>query len=199
MKVQLRKRSLREIRKEHLVPGVIYGKSVPSTSIEVDEKVLFDTLKTYGKNMTFDVMIGRKKHQAYIKHIQSEIIKPNHIIHFELHALAKDETIHASIPVVLHGKEILEKERLFIQFNIPNIDCEYAPGVAVSHFEFDVSNMKVGDQLHISDLVIPEGITVLHQKNQVILSVKEGVMIEEEEAVEEVTKEEETQTETIQS
>jgi large subunit ribosomal protein L25 len=179
MKVALRKRSLKEIRKEHLVPGVIYGKSVESTPIEVDEKVLLETLKTYGKNMTFDVSIGRKKHQAYIKHIQSEVLKPNHVIHFELHALAKDETIHASIPVVLIGKEVLENDRLFIQFNTPNIDCEYAPGLAVTHFEFDVSKLKSGDQLHISDLVIPKGITVHHKQDLVILSVKDGVMMED--------------------
>jgi large subunit ribosomal protein L25 len=194
MKVAVRKRSLKEIRAEHLVPGVIYGKSIESTPIEVDEKTLLETLKSYGKNMTFDVTIGRKKHQAYIKHIQSEVLRPNHIIHFELHALAKDETIHASIPVLLIGKEVLENDRLFIQFNIPNIECEYAAGLSVTHFEFDVSKMKAGDQIHVKDLIVPKGIIVHQKEDQVILSVKEGVMIEDDDKEKVVEKAEPTET-----
>ena len=199
MKIAIRNKPLKEIRKENLVPGVIYGKSVKSTSIQVEEKELLDTLKTYGKNLTFQISIGRKKHQVYIKHIQSEILKPNHIIHFELHALAKDETVLATIPVHLTGKEILEKERLFVQFNISNIECEYAPGFGVSHFDFDVSNLKVGDQVLIKDLVIPEGVKIHHEANDVIFSIKEAVMIEEETIEEDIETDEVEEESTIET
>jgi len=83
---------------------------------------------------------------------------------------------------------VLENDRLFIQFNIPNIDCEYAAGLTVTHFEFDVSKMKAGDQIHIKDLIVPKGIIVHQKDDQVILSVKEGVMIEEDDKEKEIEK-----------
>jgi len=190
MKISVRKRSLKEIRKEQLVPGVIYGKSIQSTPVEAELNEVLETLKNYGKNMTFAVTLNRKKHQVYFKNIQSLVLKPKEIIHFELHALAKDETIMAQIPVTLIGQEALEKQRYFVQFNTPNIDCEYSPGGGISHFEFDVSKMRVNDSIHVKDLIIPEGVTIKNDPDLLILSIKEGVQITDD--IKEVQPESET-------
>jgi large subunit ribosomal protein L25 len=197
MKVNLRTRPLREVRKERMIPGVMYGKSIESTSIEVEEKAFKDALAEYGKSMTFRVTLDGKRHNVYIKNIQSDILKPDEIIHFELHRIAKDETVSASIPVVLHGKESLEKRRLYVQLGLQEINCEYKSGSGIQHFEFDVSEMEQDEAIHVKDIAIPDGVTIHEDPEQIVFIVKEAhQVLEEEETDEEAV---ETDEEAIES
>lgn len=182
MKVNLRTRSLGEVRKERMIPGVMYGKSIESTSIEVEEKAFKEALAEFGKSMTFKVTLDGKKHNVYIKSVQSNILKPQDIIHFELHRIAKDETVSAQIPVVIHGKEELEKNRLYVQLVLQDIHCEYASGSGIQHFEFDASEMEMDQSVHVKDIVVPKGVTIHEDPEQIVFIVKES-----HETLEEVT------------
>ncbi|MFA5470927.1 MAG: 50S ribosomal protein L25 [Acholeplasmataceae bacterium] len=200
MKVNLRTRSLNEVRKERMIPGVMYGKSIESTSIEVDEKAFKEALAEYGKSMTFKVTLDGKKHNVYIKSVQSNILKPQDIIHFELHRIAKDETVSAQIPVVVHGKEILEKSRLYVQLVLQDIHCEYAPGSGIQHFEFDASEMEMDQAVHVKDIEVPKGITIHEDPEHIVFIVKESreTIEEEETETEEAVEGEEVTEETVE-
>lgn len=185
MKVNLRTRSLREVRKDRMIPGVMYGKSIESTTIEVDEKAFKEALEEYGKSMTFKVTLDGKKHNVYIKSVQSNILRPHDIIHFELHRIAKDETVSASIPVVILGKEELRKKRLYVQMGLSEISCEYAAGSGIQHFEFDASEMEIDDTVFVKDIEVPKGVTIHEDPEQIVFIVKEAHETPEEEPVEE--------------
>jgi large subunit ribosomal protein L25 len=184
MKINLRTRSLREVRKDRMIPGVMYGKSIDSTNIEVEEKAFKDALSEYGKSMTFQVELDGQIHNVYIKHVKTTILRPHDIIHFEFHRIAADETVSASIPVVILGKDELDKRRLYVQMGLSSIDCEYLSGSGISSFEFDVSEMEMDDSVHVKDLVVPEGVTVHEDPEQVVFSVKEAHEAPEEETEE---------------
>jgi large subunit ribosomal protein L25 len=197
MKVNLRTRPLREVRKERMIPGVMYGKSIDSTSIEVEEKAFKDALNEYGKSMTFKVTLDGKKHNVYIKNVQTDILKPDDIIHFELHRIAKDETVSAHIPVVIHGKEALEKRRLYIQSGLSEINCEYKSGSGIQHFEFDASEMEQDEAVYVKDIKIPDGVTIHEDPEHIVFIVKEAhQVLEEEETDEEAVEAEEEVLET---
>ncbi|BCR35994.1 50S ribosomal protein L25 [Mariniplasma anaerobium] len=181
MKINLRTRSLREVRKDRMIPGVMYGKSIDSTNIEVEEKAFKDALSEYGKSMTFQVELDGQIHNVYIKHVKTTILRPHDIIHFEFHRIAADETVSASIPVIIHGKDELDKRRLYVQMGLSSIDCEYLSGSGISSFEFDVSEMEMDDSVHVKDLVVPEGVTIHEDLEQVVFSVKEAHEAPEEE------------------
>lgn len=197
MKVNLRTRPLREVRKERMIPGVMYGKSIDSTSIEVEEKAFKDALAEYGKSMTFKVTLDGKRHNVYIKNIQTDILKPDDIIHFELHRIAKDETVSAHIPVVIHGKEALEKRRLYVQIGLSEINCEYKSGSGIQHFEFDASEMEQDEAVYVKDIKIPDGVTIHEDPEHIVFIVKEAhQVLEEEETDEEAVEGEEEVLET---
>lgn len=189
MKLHLRTRSLREVRKDLMVPGVIYGKSIKPVSIEIEEKLLKETLITYGKSLTFPVTLNRKKHNVYIKNIQKSILNSNEILNFELHCIANDETITTHIPLVVHGKSEIEKDRLFVQMNLDSVECEYAAGQGVSFFEFDVAKMKADDVICVKDILVPTGITIHEDLDQVLFIIKASNLTEEkvEDDTEDVT------------
>ena len=181
MKVNLRTRPLREVRKDRMVPGVMYGKSMDSTNIEVEDNVLKAALTEFGKSMTFAVTLDGKKHNVYIKHVVTNILRPNDIIHFEFHRIAADEKVSASIPVVITGREELEKRRLYIQMGLSDIDCEYLSGSGISSFDFDATGMEIDQAVHVSDIVVPEGVEILDELDQLVFIVKEAQQEEEEE------------------
>ncbi|MFU8792794.1 MAG: 50S ribosomal protein L25 [Acholeplasmataceae bacterium] len=180
MKLKLRNRPLNEVRKDLMVPGVIFGKSIESTSVEVDDKALKDALKAYGKSRTFQVTLSGKKHNVYIKNVQTKVLKPNDIIHFDLHRIADDETITAVIPLVFEGKEQLDKDRKFVQTYLPGIECEYYAGQGLDNFTFDVSEAEIGFTVYIKDLEVSDKLKIHHDPDQMVFQVKEQVAAPEE-------------------
>ena len=180
MKLKVRKRPLNEVRKDLMVPGVIFGKSIDSTPVEVEDKALKDALKAYGKSRTFQVTMSGKKHNVYIKSVQTNILKPNDIIHFDLHRIADDETITAVIPLIFEGRDLLDKERKYVQTYLPGIECEYFAGEGLDNFTFDVSEAEIGFTVYIKDLEVSDNLKIHHDPDQMIFQVKEQVAAPEE-------------------
>ncbi|MBU1144564.1 MAG: 50S ribosomal protein L25 [Firmicutes bacterium] len=174
MKVYLRTRPLREVRKDLMIPGAIYGKSIESESIEVEDKVFKEALSTYGKTMTFPITLNKKKLIVYIKNVQKNAMNQNDIIHFELHCITKDEIISSRVPFVIHGKDEVEKRKLFVQMAISSVECEYSADQGVSKFEFNVENMNVDDAIYIKDIAVPKGVKILDDPEHLIFIIKES-------------------------
>lgn len=198
MKLSFRTRSLLEVRKDSLVPGVIYGKSIKATPIEISEKEFAEALDKYGKSKTFQVTLDKEKHTVYIKNYQTHHINKNQILSFDLHCLQKDEVMSSQIPVILTGKDEIESNHLFAQTMLNKIECEYAVGVNISEFVFDVSKMKANQGLYVKDIKVVKGVKILedpetlifmikHSSNTIIIEPKEETVSTEsdEEATEE--------------
>lgn len=174
MKLNMRTRSLKEVRKDTLIPGVIYGRTFPSTKIEIGEKDFKELLHKYGKSMTFQVSLNKEKHTVYIKHVQYDAMNRAKIIHFDLHCLQKDEKITAKIPIVFIGKDEVEKNHLFIQMSMNEIECEYPVNEKIHDFTFDVTHYKYDDSVHVKDIKTPKNVKILEDPNQMVFIIKQA-------------------------
>ena len=181
MKLELRTEKLNDIRKENLVPGVMYGKSIESTSVQAEKSEVLDAIKTYGKHKTFKVRVDGKYHHVYIKNIQSNILNPHEIIHFDLHRVTPKETMTTQSPVELLGKEAFFNKTLYAELVLSEITAEYNPGSGVSSFDIDVSKLELGDEIKVKDLKVPKGITIKNDPDQIIVMMKEVHVVAEEE------------------
>jgi len=182
MKLELRTEKLSEVRKENLVPGVMYGKSIESTSVQAEKNEVLEAIKTYGKNKTFKVRVDGKYHHVYIKNIQSNILNPQDIIHFDLHRVTPKEMMTTQIPVQLLGKETFFNNTLYAELVLSEITAEYNPGSGVSSFDIDVSKLELGNEIKVKDLIVPKGVTIKNDKDQTVVMMKEvHVVVEDEE------------------
>lgn len=180
MKIELRQNeSLKDIRNQNYVPGVMYGKSMPSTNIKVEKQELLNAIATYGKSMVFKVRLDGKYHHVYIKGVQSKVLKPKEIIHVDLHRVTASEKITNPIPIELKGQEKFHHGSLHIDMNLNEIVAEYSPGQGVSSIVVDVSNLELGDQICVKDLKVDEALTLKDDPNHIILSIRENKVIEE--------------------
>ncbi len=188
MKIEKRTEPLRIVREQEKVPGVLFGKTIDPVTIQIDEKDLHDLVKEFGYTKTFMVKLGKATHQVYIKGIQFDAIKKDHALNVKLLKVKEGDTIKPNVPLHYKGREKIEKPGIIVQIVSDSIDVEYPVGKGLSSFDVDVSNMKIGDVMHIKDLDLPDFLNVHDDPEKVLVHVAEVVFIEEEketEAVEE--------------
>ncbi len=181
MKVEKRKESLKDVRANNKVPGVIFGKTIEPESIQVDNHELKETLKQYGHTQAFKITIGKKSHQVYIKEIQTDIINPNIILNVKLQKVTKDDTIKASVPLNIIGRESVEKPGVLLHILSDSVEVEYPVGKGVSHLDLDISGLEIGGAIHVKDLTLPEGLEILEDMDKVLIHLSEITLVEEEE------------------
>ena len=184
MKLEKRTEKLNRVRAKNLAPGNMFGKSIDSVSVQADQKELSDAIKTYGTNMTFKVTLDGTVHNVYIKNVQSNILKPSTIIHFDLHRVSETETISAQIPIVVVGKEAFFQSRAYPQQTLTSVQAEYTVGHGIQSIEVDVSALEVGDAIHVKDLDVSDKIVLKDDPETLVVAIKESASVEEPETTE---------------
>jgi large subunit ribosomal protein L25 len=184
MKIEKRTEPLKIVREGNKIPGVLFGKSIEPESIQVDEKDFREAYKEYGMTKTFEIKLGRKKHNVYIKEVQRDIVNHNQFLNVKLLKVMAGDLIKANLPINLIGKDKVEKPGVIVQFITDSVEVEYGIGEDFSHIDLDVSNLEIGDSLKIQDLIIPEGIHVVDDLEKTVVNVSETKYIPEEDQAE---------------
>lgn len=182
MKIEKRTESLKKIRSEAKVPGVLYGKKMEPTSIQAGEKDLSDAYRNFGQTQTFKIKLGRSTHLVYFKAVQREIVNHSRFLHFDLLKVDKDDIITAKVPLIIIGRDLIENQERILQVISDSVEVAYGAEREISSIEVDVSKLDVGDSVRVQDLVIPEGIEVVDHADKLLLQVSETSFVAEEDS-----------------
>ncbi len=202
MNVELREKKGAVARRETgVVPGVVYGSSIEPTMIQAHPLELTKAVKTFGKNRTFKIKLGKKEHQVYIKDYTVNPLRRTEFYSFDLKQVTADDTISAEIPVNVLGKDKFgATSKLLLQLITPAIVCEYPVGQGINSIDVDVSVLSDGDAIYVRDLTLPEGYKVITDHDTMVVNITLPTYREEttetdvsEEADVEETPEEETE------
>ena len=166
-------REARRMRKEGLVPGVLYGRSAPH-AIAVPERELRRALTSQGGlNAILDVVLEGQKttHPFVLKQYQQDPIK-GRVTHIDLQEVRLDQPISATVPVHLVGGEEAPgiKEGGVLSQVARDVNVEALPMEIPEHLDLDVSGMQMNDTLRLSDLRAPEGVTLLDDPDETVLA-----------------------------
>ena len=196
----------RSLRRQAQLPAVFYGRGIQPVPLAVKAGEVDKLISSAaGENVLIDLNIERggstQSHRAMIKEIQVDPLQQN-ILHVDFYAISMDEKISLEVPVTLTGEAVGVSEGGILQQVRRSIEVNCLPDQIPEAFEVDVSNLAIGDSLHVSDLEVPEGVEVLAEERLTLASVvppaKEEEIIaeipEEEEEREEVEEEEVTET-----
>ena len=186
---QLGSRHTRRLRKQGLIPGVLYGKG-HARPIVVGERELRAALTgTSGLHAILDVVIERQTtpHHAVLKEYQQNPIRGT-ITHFDFHEVRLDQPIHASVAVQFFGDSPGVQEGGVLQQVTRELNVEALPGSIPEHIEADLSELEVGGAFRLEDLPPIEGVTFLDDPHETVLAtctMPRGISeLEEEEAAE---------------
>jgi large subunit ribosomal protein L25 len=178
----------RRLRKEGIVPGVLYGNGEP-VAISVTERELRRALTgASGLHSILDVEIDGKgeTHASILKEYQVDPVRGG-VTHVDLHEVRLDRTIQASVSVNLIGGDDAPgvREGGVLSQPLREVTVEALPLEIPEHLELDVSGMEIGGTLRISDLTAPEGSTLLDDPEMVVATVTAPTKVVEPEPTEE--------------
>jgi large subunit ribosomal protein L25 len=179
------KGAARQLRSKGQVPAVIYGHGRDPQALSLNARDLDKMLgHIQAESTVIEVTVGGTTAKTLIREIQRHPIK-RQILHVDFQALVAGEKVTVSIPIVLQG--IPEGVRLgggVLDQTLRELEIEVDPSSIPDHVEYDVTNMVIGDSVHVSDLKVPEGVTVLDDpETSVAVLAAPRAVIEETAAV----------------
>jgi large subunit ribosomal protein L25 len=176
----------RKLRASGRVPAVLYGQGIDATAVSVDAKDLYHVLHSGGVNVLLDLVVDDTSHLALARDVRRDHIH-GRFIHVDFLAVSRTETIALSIPIRPVGESVGVKAGGVLEHHLWELQVECLPGNVPEAIEADITALAVGDSLKVSDLVTPEGVTVLSPLDESVLAVVQPQAREVEEVpIEEV-------------
>ena len=166
---QLGSRRVRRLRKEGLVPGVLYGKG-HARAIVVNERSLRTALTgPSGLHAIVDVVIEGQTtpHHAVLKDFQRHPIRGT-LTHVDFHEVRLDRPIQATVSLELVGESPGSKQGGSVQLVSRELQVEALPTGIPEHVELDISGLELGVTLRVEDLSPIEGVTFLDDPQLVL-------------------------------
>ncbi|MCM8800922.1 MAG: 50S ribosomal protein L25 [Candidatus Omnitrophica bacterium] len=189
---QLGKSEVRDLRQKGYIPAIIYGQGKESLPVKVSHKQFIQLVHQYHniENMIINLRIKdevrQKSRACLIKEIQYDPVDGD-ITHIDFNQISLTKEIKVNIPIKTKGQPIgVKQEGGSLEHILWEVEVECLPTDIPEHIEVDVSQLKIGEAIHIKDISFPKGVRVLNDPEAIVVSV--SVPMKEELAVaEEVT------------
>ncbi len=158
-------KKVRQLRREGIVPVVVYGPGMEPTSVQATYNDLEKVVKAAGKHTPVHVTLGDKKRIAMVKEISVNPAK-NRIDHVAFHAVRQNKPIEAEVPVRLvgEGESEAEKAGLIILQNIDALEVRALPLEMPDALELDITHLKeAGERVLVSDITLPANVEIVER------------------------------------
>ncbi len=174
----------RRLRKQGLIPGVLYGRGKPPHAISIPERQLRRALTGgHGLHAILDVVLEGQKttHPSVLKDYQADPLN-GRVAHVDLHEVRLDQPIQAQVVIELVGEAPGAKEGGVLSQVSREINVEALPMEIPERIEVDVSGLNIGDTLRLADVSAQDGVTFLDDPEETVLAtVTMPTLIEEPE------------------
>jgi len=146
------KGDLNQLRRNGNIPGVYYTKEAEPIAIHVSELNLNPLVHTSETHIISIEIEGKEPLRGIIKDIQFDPITDK-VIHFDIYGVTAGQQLVVQIPVVLQGIPIgVKEEGGLLQHHMHKLEIECLPRNIPEQIEIDVTELKIGDSIHVSDL-----------------------------------------------
>jgi large subunit ribosomal protein L25 len=163
----------RSLRRQGLVPAVVYGKGLDACNVVVAPKALQAAIATEAGWNTLITLKGEGSFNGKVvilKDMQVDAIRRD-IQHVDFQAIDLQKKVHVMVPVHPVGKSAGEKAGGHLQVIRHELEVVCLPTAIPSAIEIDVETLGIGDVLHINDVVLPAGVEAPHDVNFTVITV----------------------------
>jgi large subunit ribosomal protein L25 len=181
------KGNARELRRGGQVPAVIYGHGRAPEALKVSRAELDKVLAVVGASTVVELKLGSKKLQTIVREVQRHPTRLNvlHVDFLEIHAGEK-LTVHAPIKLVGSPEGVRNQGGVLDQV-LRDVEIRVLPRNLPEFIELDVTQLTVGDSLHVSDIEVADA-EILEDPDSTVctvvpprVEVEPVVVLEEEE------------------
>ncbi|MCX7831508.1 MAG: 50S ribosomal protein L25/general stress protein Ctc [Actinobacteria bacterium] len=187
----------RKLRKRGFVPGVVYGADKDPEHIFVDRNEISKLVHQETTILNLKIEGKNKPEQVIIRKFDKDPVS-DEILHVDFQRVKMDEEISAIVPIILLNDEICVgvKKGGIIQHGIREVEVECLPKDLPSHIEVDIKDLDIGDTIKVADLVVPQGVKIAEDSEEIVVTIVPPVIYEEEEVTTEEAREVPTVAET---
>ena len=175
------KNAARRLRREGLVPGIVYGGKGENVAVAVDPKALQKVLRSEaGRNAILKLEIaGSGATNAILKSWQVDPVKEN-FLHADFYRIAMDVAIRVMVPIQVRGEARgVKVDGGVLELILRELAVECLPGDIPEHIDADVTDLGLNGALRVSDLPVTAKVKILESPDQLVVHV---VSIKEEAA-----------------
>jgi large subunit ribosomal protein L25 len=167
------KRQARRMRRDGKIPGVFYGPKTPPVPLELNKKEFSNRVAGLEGSHLVRLKSGSTAladKVALVKEMQYHPIT-GEVIHTDLYEVDLTAKIQVRVPLHFVGKAAGVVRGGILQPIVREIEVECLPLDIPEFFNVEVSALDIGDSIHIEELPIPEGVTVVSESNLALVSV----------------------------
>ena len=168
------------------IPAVLYGPETTPKPISVNARDFRQAVKAAdGTSAIFKLDVGGKSNMTIIREMQRDPVTST-IMHIDFHAISMNKPLDLSIPIHLVGiPNGVKHEGGIMQQTMREIEISCLPKDIPEHFEIDVTELNIGDSIHVEDITIPNvEILTETQRTVVVISAPTVVKLPEDEVAE---------------
>jgi large subunit ribosomal protein L25 len=180
---EIKKQNTKILRNQKRVPGIFYLKQSKPIAIDVSNQAIKPLVFTSQTHLISLKIDGHEDQECVLKDVQFDPVS-DEVIHFDLIGITRGEKIEIEVPVQLIGSAIGVKEGGLLQHSLHKLEVECLPKDIPERLEVNISELKIGDTIHVKDLSF-ENVDILNPENSIVVSVvhpkveKEPVVVEE--------------------
>jgi large subunit ribosomal protein L25 len=173
---EIGKSKVKDLRKEGFIPAVVYSDGKESLPIKVSHKQLLQLIHQHRlESAVINLKVKDDKKQkarpCLIKEIQYDPVNDD-IVHVDFNQISLTKAIKINVPVAAKGEPIgVKQEGGSVEHILWEIEVECLPTDIPKGIEVDVSQLKIGDAIHIKDITFPANVKVLNNPEAIVLSV----------------------------
>jgi large subunit ribosomal protein L25 len=181
-------KKVQSLRREGLIPAVLYGHETDSISLQVEERELNRVLAQAGEHRLIALKIGRARQpqMALTRDVQWDVIT-GRPLHVDFYAVVMTEKITTAVPLVLVGEApAADRAGVILLQGLDEVEIECLPGDLIEAIEVDVGELEEVDQaISIGDLRLPPTVDILTDPEEIVARVAWAAAeeVEEEEEV----------------
>ena len=177
-------KQVKALRRQGLLPAVLYGRNFPPTPISLDLRDASHTLSHMTTSALVTVVLDGEKHLALVRERQRDFIRGT-LKHIDFQVVSMKEKLRTNVSVVIVGESpaVTDFNGVLVT-GLDEVEVECFPQDLPERIMADVSGLKqIGDAIYVRNLVISEKVEVLEDPNEVVVVVTAQAAEEVEEVV----------------
>jgi len=172
----LGRNAVKQIKGKGLVPGVIYGSNQAPLPLQVENPELSAVLAHASSEhilVELEIVDGNQSTNklALIQEVQHHPLKRG-LVHVDFHAVSATEKITSSVPIETVGEAL--GVRTFgglLEHSLRSLEVQCYPQDLPGVIRIDVTNLNIGESLHVRDIQLPPGVEAITDANLTAVSV----------------------------
>ncbi|MCT4633358.1 MAG: 50S ribosomal protein L25 [Firmicutes bacterium] len=182
---EVRSNAVSKLRRNGVVPGVLYGHNKETKNIKISQGELEHFISYHGKGSNLVLIADGEEHNVILKDMQFDTILRK-CIHVDFQELTMGEKLKVTLPIRFVHKEDVEDRNKLLSEQVSEISIQLLPKDLMETVDVDVSKLDLGDTIRIIDLDVfnDSRYEVLDSPDQIVCSLISAAKSEVDETAE---------------